>query len=89
MKKAHEEPEDFRTQLARDFLIACMANYQGVTFRTAQGYVKGKKEVGGLWLLLADIAIQSLNEGFNDLYGNEVKEKKAKQDNVIPFGRVD
>jgi hypothetical protein len=86
MKETQDPRNDFKSRLARYFLIAYSANYHDVTFKTAEGYIKGEREVGELWLALADTAIKWVNSGLNDQIAEE---EEIEPENVIPLGQVD
>lgn len=92
MKTPEEKFDDFRTNIAKDFYAAYLANYRNITFRTARGYVSDEDEIGDLWLFLADLTIASVNEMPADFLA-DWKEKFEKEEGepgkVIPFGRVD
>jgi hypothetical protein len=87
MKETLESHEDFRERLARYFLIAYLANYHDVTFKTAEGYTKrGGGAVGSLWLALADISIEWVNKGINSRFTEAVESELGE---IILLGEVD
>lgn len=78
MSEAQKAVDSIRNNLAKGFYTVYVSNQMGISFKSAERYASD--EVGEFWLVLADIALKSMNEMFSDIYDDHLTEVKMVTD---------